>query len=101
MIATTKPSHKTPKTIWLLLGEGDEGSHVWCDDPDPSGNGETESVEYIRADAAKRRNVIPEALVVDLARELYDRFVMGGWEPEDAHDLIRDMLTSAPPPPTK
>lgn len=26
-----------------------------------------------------------EQLAVDLCRELYDRFVMGGWSPEDAH----------------
>ena len=33
-----------------------------------------------------------EQLVIDLARELYDRFVMGGWEPQDAHQQIREML---------
>src|ERR1700731_1008985 len=27
-------------------------------------------------------------VVIELARELYDRFVMGGWEPKDAHSLI-------------
>jgi hypothetical protein len=26
-----------------------------------------------------------EQLAVDLCRELYDRFMMGGWTPEDAH----------------
>jgi hypothetical protein len=31
-------------------------------------------------------------LVIDLARETYDRFVMGGWEPQDAHEMIRAML---------
>jgi hypothetical protein len=49
---TTRPSAQTPERIWLLLHEGDEGSHVWCDDPDPSGNGETESVGYVRDDVA-------------------------------------------------
>lgn len=33
-----------------------------------------------------------EQLVVDLARELYNRFVMGGWEPQDAYPQIRKML---------
>jgi hypothetical protein len=33
-----------------------------------------------------------DQLVIDLARELYDRFVMGGWEPSDAYQLIREML---------
>jgi hypothetical protein len=37
-----------------------------------------------------------EQLVVDLARELYDRFVMGGWEPQDAYPQIRAMLKAAP-----
>ena len=40
--------------IWLLLHEGDEGSHVWCDQPDPSGSGEHDAVEYVRADVAER-----------------------------------------------
>ena len=38
-----------PKRIWLLLGEGDEGSHIWSDDPDPSGSGDHIAVEYVRA----------------------------------------------------
>ena len=40
----------TPARIWLLLGEGDGRTHTWCDNPDPTGRGEIESVEYIRAD---------------------------------------------------
>jgi hypothetical protein len=38
---------------------------------------------------------IDEQLVIDLARELYDRFVMGGWEPQDAYPQIRAMLSRA------
>ena len=34
-------------------------------------------------------------LIVDLARELYDRFVMAGWEPQDAYPLIGGMLERA------
>jgi hypothetical protein len=34
----------------------------------------------------------PEQLVIDIARELYDRFVMGGWQPQDAYLQIRAML---------
>lgn len=34
----------------------------------------------------------PSAMAVGLAHELYDRFVMGGWEPQDAHAMISDVL---------
>ncbi len=34
----------------------------------------------------------PSPWAVGLARELYDRFVMGGWEPQDTYDLIDDVL---------
>ncbi len=33
-----------------------------------------------------------DQVVIDLARELYDRFVMGGWEPQDAYGQIEQML---------
>lgn len=36
-----------------------------------------------------------QQLVIDIARELYDRFVMGGWEPPDAYPLITGMLERA------
>lgn len=39
-----------PKRIWLLLGEGEQGSHIWSDDPKPSGSGNHIAVEYLRAD---------------------------------------------------
>jgi hypothetical protein len=31
-------------------------------------------------------------LVIEICRELYDRFAMGGWEPQDAHDWLRGRL---------
>jgi hypothetical protein len=34
-----------------------------------------------------------EELVVEIARELYDRFVMGGWQPQDAYPQIRRWLS--------
>ena len=37
-----------------------------------------------------------EELVITIARELYDRFVMGGWEPQDAYPQIREMLGFPP-----
>jgi cysteinyl-tRNA synthetase len=40
---------------------------------------------------------VSEQLVIDLARELYDRFVMGGWEPQDAYPQIRAMLSGEAP----
>ena len=36
-----------------------------------------------------------EELVIEIARELYDRFVMGGWEPQDAYPKIRKWLRSS------
>jgi len=35
----------------------------------------------------------PSSMAVGLARELYDRFVMGGWQPADAHALIDEVLS--------
>jgi len=35
-----------------------------------------------------------DQLVVEIARELYDRFVMGGWEPQDAYPQIERWLAS-------
>ena len=35
-----------------------------------------------------------EELVIEIARELYDRFVMGVWEPQDAYPQIRKWLRS-------
>jgi len=34
-------------------------------------------------------------LAVDIARECYDRFVMGGWQASDAHEMIQGMLCEA------
>jgi hypothetical protein len=39
-----------------------------------------------------------EYLVMMIARELYDRFVMGGWEPQDAYPQIRRWLEWKPGP---
>ena len=51
----SEPKQKTPAPdrIWLLLHEGDRGEHVWCDQPDPTGTGCHDAVEYIRADLVK------------------------------------------------
>jgi hypothetical protein len=48
-------------------------------------------------EAMQARAAVPQApalddLVIDICRETYDRFVMGGWEPQDAHEMIREML---------
>jgi ATP-dependent helicase YprA (DUF1998 family) len=37
----------------------------------------------------------PSQLAIDLARELYDRFVMGGWEPQNAWTLIDAMIAAS------
>ena len=34
----------------------------------------------------------PEIFAIEICRELYDRFVMGGWEPEDAHEWMTQRL---------
>jgi len=31
-------------------------------------------------------------LAIELCRELYDRFMMGGWEPQDAHSHVEGWL---------
>ena len=36
----------------------------------------------------------PEELAREICRELYDRFVMGGWEPQDAHAQLAALLRS-------
>jgi hypothetical protein len=36
----------------------------------------------------------PRSFTVGLARELYDKFVMGGWEPQDSYDLIEELLAT-------
>ena len=33
-----------------------------------------------------------EALVEKLARELYDGFIMGGWDPQDAYPILREAI---------
>lgn len=48
--------------------------------------------ESWQAAESQRTQAPSEQLVIDLARELYDRFVMGGWQPQDAHEMIREML---------
>ena len=53
MSTDPKQTKTTPERIWLLLREGDQGEHVWCDQPDPTGHGEIDAVEYIRADRVK------------------------------------------------
>ena len=39
--------------------------------------------------------IISENLVIDLARETYDAFVMGGLEPEALHAEIKRLLSEA------
>jgi hypothetical protein len=39
---------------------------------------------------------LSELLVIEICRELYDRFMMGGWEPQDAHDWLRRKLAENP-----
>lgn len=36
---------------------------------------------------------------IDLCRELYDRFIMGGWEPQDAHDEAAQIIAEHAPEP--
>lgn len=43
-----------PERIWLLRdADGGPGHHLWCQDPDPAGDG-TESIAYVRLDATAR-----------------------------------------------
>src|SRR5579885_3328107 len=40
----------------------------------------------LRRDAASSTREEAGELAIELCRDLYDRFVMGGWQPLDAHD---------------
>lgn len=43
---------------------------------------------FLRVPSEKKRQL----MTVEIARELYDRFAMGGWEPSDAHDWLENKL---------
>ena len=46
MTGAERLAERTPERIWLI----DMGDCIaWCDDPDPSGTGEDDAVEYVRA----------------------------------------------------
>jgi hypothetical protein len=56
-------------------------------------------LSFYEQEKRQARAAVPQApaldnLVIDICRETYDRFVMGGWEPQDAHEMIREMLQS-------
>lgn len=65
---------------------------------------ETMIIEKLVKHCPPDRFEAPEDLVITIARELYDRFMMGGWEPQDAYPQIREWLmanrleVSAEPP---
>ena len=62
---------EAPKTIYLLLHEGDDGGHLWCENPDPTGRTEIKSVEYVRADlvAAKDAEITRLRATLELIQE--------------------------------
>lgn len=50
-----KKTTQVPHEIYLLLGESDAGSHLWCDDPCPTGDPDNhEVVKYYHEDAVKK-----------------------------------------------
>ena len=53
-----------------------------------------QSLKQAAAPAEPVADPSKEELVIEIARELYDRFVMGGWEPQDAYPQIRKWLRS-------
>jgi hypothetical protein len=62
----------------------------------------TELSTVITNTTAAHESTVPQGqqqLAVDICRELYDRFVMGGWEPQDAHSQVLAMLAGAAPAP--
>jgi hypothetical protein len=58
--------------------------------------------EVLRSAIRKEMNSLREQWnklpAVDLCRELYDRFVVGGWELQDAHVMVVAMLNAASVP---
>ncbi len=61
---------KAPRRIWLLLGEGEGGDHVWCDTPEPDTAPDREAVEYVRADVVKANEGRLHAEIVKLRTAL-------------------------------
>ena len=55
-----------------------------------------QSLKQAAAPAEPVADPSKEELVIEIARELYDRFVMGGWEPQDAYPQIREWLRDSP-----
>lgn len=49
-------------------------------------------VDALNARASSQAVAATDDLVIEICRELYDRFMMGGWEPQDAHDWVRERL---------
>lgn len=55
----------------------------------------------MREDIRQRTEIVMDTtkeraqLIAEIARELYDRFVMGGWEPQDAYAQIGEWLARA------
>lgn len=46
MTEAERLAERTPERIWLI----DMGDCIaWCDDPDPSGTGEDDAVEYVQS----------------------------------------------------
>lgn len=55
----------------------------------------SELVRESRVPVPEAPAVSEEELVIEIGRELYDRFVMGGWEPQEAYPQIREWLARA------
>ena len=83
----------TPKLIWLLLRLGDQGEHVWCDNPHPNAGDAPESVAYIRADVFDRQ----QARIAELEARLE---ITHTWKTVDGQevrvDIPADMRDSHP-----
>lgn len=84
-------TERTPARIWLLLGEGDEGSHIWSDDPNPTGSGEHDAVEYVRADGVGQ--AVAAAVAVERERAALVAFLVV--EEHDVEDAIAKAIGEA------
>lgn len=67
MTEAERLAERTPERIWLI----DMGDCIaWCDDPDPSGTGEDDAVEYVRAALIRSQAEELERLRSDITRQM-------------------------------
>jgi hypothetical protein len=93
----------TPEIIYLLLDADGEGYHLWCADPNPAGDEESRSVEYVRSDVSDailnlQKEMLKNALSLlsersDLIHQLGEALLKAVHDPENVsiEDVVKAM----------